>query len=41
MPSDAAVLAAVEPVYEEVPGWQQSTVGLTEYNAFMMPPNAI
>src|SRR4030095_13370912 len=34
MPSDAAVLQQVEPVYEEVPGWQQSTVGLTEYNAF-------
>jgi adenylosuccinate synthase len=34
MPSDAAVLQQVEPVYEEVPGWQQSTVGLTAYNAF-------
>jgi adenylosuccinate synthase len=34
MPSDAAVLQQVEPVYEELPGWQQSTVGLTEYNAF-------
>jgi len=33
-PSDATQLANCEPVYEEVPGWQQSTVGLTEYNAF-------
>ena len=34
MPSDAAVLQQVEPFYEEVPGWQQSTFGLTEYKDF-------
>jgi len=34
MPSDAAVLQQVEPVYEELPGWQQSTVGMTEYSDF-------
>ena len=26
MPSDIAVLEQVEPLYEELPGWQQSTV---------------
>jgi adenylosuccinate synthase len=31
MPSDATVLQQVEPCYEELPGWQQSTVGVTEY----------
>lgn len=31
MPSDAAVLQQVEPVYDTLPGWQQSTLGLTEY----------
>jgi adenylosuccinate synthase len=34
MPSDATVLQQVEPCYEELPGWQQSTFGLTEYNQF-------
>jgi len=34
MPSDAAVLQQVEPFYEEMAGWQQSTFGLTEYNDF-------
>lgn len=34
MPSDAVVLQQVEPVYEELPGWQQRTAGLTEYNDF-------
>ena len=24
--------AAVEPVYEELPGWSESTVGLTKYD---------
>lgn len=33
MPSDAAVLQQVEPLYEALPGWQQSTVGMTEYQA--------
>jgi adenylosuccinate synthase len=30
--------AALEPVYEEVPGWAESTVGITEYQA--LPANA-
>ncbi len=30
--------AEVEPVYEEMPGWRQSTVGITEYGA--LPENA-
>ena len=30
--------ADVEPVYEEMPGWRESTVGITEYNA--LPANA-
>jgi adenylosuccinate synthase len=36
MPSDAAVLQQML-VYEESSGWQQSTQGLTEYNASLMP----
>ncbi|MBV8404424.1 MAG: adenylosuccinate synthase [Gammaproteobacteria bacterium] len=30
--------AGIEPVYEELPGWRESTVGLTEYDA--LPANA-
>ncbi len=30
-PIGAEALAEVEPVYESVPGWQDSTVGVTEY----------
>jgi len=30
--------AGVEPVYEEIPGWAESTVGITEYEA--LPVNA-
>jgi adenylosuccinate synthase len=30
--------AEVEPIYEELPGWMQSTVGLTKYEA--LPPAA-
>ncbi|HYB66013.1 MAG TPA: adenylosuccinate synthase [Steroidobacteraceae bacterium] len=30
--------AGIEPVYEELPGWRESTVGLTEYGA--LPGNA-
>jgi adenylosuccinate synthase len=30
--------AGVEPVYEEVPGWKESTVGITDYDA--LPVNA-
>jgi adenylosuccinate synthase len=28
----------VQPVYEELPGWRESTVGLTDYEA--LPSNA-
>lgn len=34
MPSETRILEQVEPIYEELPGWQQSTVGLTDYAAF-------
>jgi adenylosuccinate synthase len=30
--------AAIEPVYEELPGWRESTVGVTDYEA--LPVNA-
>jgi adenylosuccinate synthase len=30
--------AGIEPVYEEVPGWRESTVGVTDYDA--LPENA-
>jgi adenylosuccinate synthase len=34
MPSEMRVLEQVEPVYEELPGWQQHTAGLTDYADF-------
>lgn len=34
MPSEMQVLEQVEPVYEELPGWQQDTGGLTDYAEF-------
>jgi adenylosuccinate synthase len=34
MPSDTAVLQQIEPVYEELPGWQQNTAGLTRHQDF-------
>ncbi len=34
LPADMAVLPDVEPVYEEMPGWQQETASLTQYSAF-------
>ena len=34
MPSETHVLEQIEPVYEELPGWQQSTVGLTNFADF-------
>jgi adenylosuccinate synthase len=37
-PLFADAYAEVEPVYEEVPGWKESTVGLREYDA--LPLNA-
>ncbi len=30
--------ASIEPVYEELPGWRESTVGITDYNG--LPVNA-
>jgi len=38
MPTDAADLAAVEPVYEDFPGWNDSTVGVKTFSA--LPKNA-
>lgn len=37
-PSTAEELSAVEPVYEEVPGWDESTRGITEFEK--LPENA-
>lgn len=31
LPTDAETVAQCEPVYEEMPGWQENTVGLTDY----------
>jgi len=33
-----AAYAEIEPVYEEFPGWKESTVGVTSYDA--LPGNA-
>ncbi|HEX4985132.1 MAG TPA: adenylosuccinate synthase [Burkholderiales bacterium] len=38
LPSGADALAHCEPVYEEIPGWTQSTVGITRYED--LPANA-
>ena len=38
-PMAAEDYEAVEPVYETLPGWQQSTVGVTEHN--QLPPQAL
>jgi adenylosuccinate synthase len=38
LPPGAEMLAACEPVYEEIPGWCSSTVGLTRYD--QLPPAA-
>ena len=37
-PLFADAYADIEPVYEELPGWKTSTVGLTTHGA--LPPNA-
>jgi adenylosuccinate synthase len=37
-PMSADVLEGVRPVYEEMPGWSESTLGLTDYAA--LPANA-
>ena len=38
LPSGADALAHCEPIYEEIPGWTQSTVGITRYED--LPVNA-
>lgn len=38
VPSEVEALAQCEPVYEEMPGWQESTFGLTSYE--QLPENA-
>jgi adenylosuccinate synthase len=38
LPTEASDLAACEPVYEDMPGWQQSTVGVETFEA--LPANA-
>jgi adenylosuccinate synthase len=37
-PLFADAFADVEPVYEEMPGWKESTIGVTSYDA--LPKNA-
>ena len=34
MPSDLTILREAEPIYEELPGWQAPTAGLTAYEDF-------
>lgn len=38
LPTDAADLAACEPVYEDLPGWKESTFGVKSFDA--LPKNA-
>ena len=38
LPLDGNVLAQCEPIYETLPGWQCSTVGMTDYET--LPSNA-
>ena len=38
LPVGAEALAICEPVYEEFPGWKESTVGVKSFDA--LPPNA-
>jgi adenylosuccinate synthase len=38
MPTDQAVLAGAEPVYEVLPGWKSSTLGITDFKT--LPQNA-
>ena len=38
MPGTAAEVVRCEPVYEDLPGWQESTFGITQYND--LPVNA-
>ena len=39
LPSHAADQAAVEPIYEEMPGWSESTVGVKSMDG--LPANAL
>lgn len=38
LPTDATELAACEPIYEELPGWKESTFGIKTFNE--LPQNA-
>ncbi len=38
VPHDSAAIEAVEPVYDTLPGWQESTVGITKFED--LPDNA-
>ena len=38
LPFGAEAVAACEPVYEDMPGWSESTVGVREWSA--LPVNA-
>lgn len=38
LPNDSSLLAECEPVYEELPGWKNSTLGLKSFNE--LPENA-
>jgi adenylosuccinate synthase len=38
MPAAGAAMAAAEPVYEELPGWQQPTAGVRSFDE--LPSNA-
>jgi adenylosuccinate synthase len=38
LPTDASELAACEPIYEELPGWKESTFGVKTFND--LPQNA-
>ena len=37
LPSGAEMLADCEPIYEEIPGWSENTVGLTHYEQLPLP----
>jgi adenylosuccinate synthase len=38
IPADARVLDACKPIYETLPGWDESTFGLTDFSE--LPKNA-
>jgi adenylosuccinate synthase len=39
LPADPDLVAKLEPIHEEVPGWQEPTEGVTDYGA--LPPAAV